>query len=256
MSRSDALVLFGATGDLARKKLFSSLYRLAARGRLDLPVIGVALSDWDNDQFRAHVREAIAATVADADADVVDRLCERLSLIGGDYADQATFAQLRLELERQHAHGPTFYLAIPPSFFPTVTEGLAGEGLHERSRIVVEKPFGRDLSSAVELNAVIHQHYAEPDIFRIDHYLGKESVEDLLVFRSPTPSSSRSGTGTMSTTCRSPCPSRSVWRVAAASMRASGLCATLSRTTYSRWSHCLPWSPRSVPMPMRCGRRR
>jgi len=183
MSRSDALVLFGATGDLARKKLFSSLYRLAARGRLDLTVIGVALSDWDSDQFRAHVREAIAATVADADTDVVDRLCQRLSLIGGDYADQATFAQLRVELERRDAHAPTFYLAIPPSFFPTVTEGLAGEGLHQRSRIVVEKPFGRDLSSAVELNAVIHGYFAESDIYRIDHYLGKESVEDLLVFR-------------------------------------------------------------------------
>jgi glucose-6-phosphate 1-dehydrogenase len=181
--RSDVLVLFGATGDLARKKLFSSLYHLSARGRLDLPVIGVALSDWDDERFRAHAREAISATVSQPDPAVVDQLCARLSLIGGDYAEPDTFVRLRGEVERQGASNPTLYLAIPPAVFPTVTEGLARQGLNTGARIVVEKPFGRDLTSAVELNRVLHRHFAEPDIFRIDHYLGKESVEDLLVFR-------------------------------------------------------------------------
>lgn len=183
MTRSDCLVLFGATGDLARKKLFSSLYHLAAAGRLEVPVIGVALSDWDDQRFRAHARQAIADTVAQPDPRVVDGLCGRLGLVGGDYADPVTFAHLRAELARQNGSRPTFYLAIPPPVFPTVTQGLASVGLNVGSRIVVEKPFGRDLASAVELNAVLHRHFAEADIFRIDHYLGKESVEDLLVFR-------------------------------------------------------------------------
>ncbi len=182
-TRSDCLVLFGATGDLARKKLFSSLYRLAARGRLDIPVVGVALSDWDSQRFRDHVRHAISATVVDPDATVVDRLCERLSLVAGDYSDPFTFSRLSRELESRGVSHPTFYLAIPPLLFPTVTQGLARENLHAGSRIVVEKPFGRDLESAIHLNAVLHEHFAESDIFRIDHYLGKESVEDLLAFR-------------------------------------------------------------------------
>lgn len=183
MNRSDALVLFGATGDLARKKLFSSLYALAARGRLDVPVIGVALSDWDDDRFRLHIREAIASTVTDPDDGVVDRLCARTTLVGGDYADPTTFERLQVALAALGTSRATVYLAIPPVLFPTVTVGLARVGLHETSRIVVEKPFGRDLASAVELNDVLHRHFAESDIYRIDHYLGKESVEDLLVFR-------------------------------------------------------------------------
>ncbi len=183
MSRSDALVLFGATGDLARKKLFSSLYHLTKHGRLDLPVIGVARSDWSDDRFRQHVRESIGATVTSPEKAIVDALCARLSLIGGDYSDETTFGRLRSKLEEFGAEEPTFYLAIPPSFFPTVTEGLAREGLNSRARIVVEKPFGRDLSSAVALNAILHKYFNERDIFRIDHYLGKESVENLLIFR-------------------------------------------------------------------------
>ena len=181
--RADALVLFGATGDLARKKLFSSLYHLTAAGGLDLPVVGVALSDWNDAEFRAHARRAIDATVPEPAGEVVDQLLSRLFLIGGDYADRTTFLRLRKSLARFGVQHPAFYLAIPPSLFPTVVEGLSGEGLNRDSRIVVEKPFGRSLKSAIALNKVLSAHFVERDIFRIDHYLGKESVEDLLVFR-------------------------------------------------------------------------
>ncbi len=180
---SDALVLFGATGDLARKKLFSAIYQMLARGNLEIPVVGIARSGWDDERFRAHVREAVAATVPDADPAIVDDLASRISLVGGDYSDEATFARLRAELARLGATRPAFYLAIPPTLFPTVIEGLSREGLNQGSRIIVEKPFGRNLDSAVALNQLLHQHFDEAHIFRIDHYLGKESVEDLLVFR-------------------------------------------------------------------------
>ena len=180
---ADALVLFGATGDLARKKLFSAIYRMAAGGRLGVPVVGIARSGWDDARFRQHVRAAIAATVADADPGVVDGLLDGVFLVGGDYSEPATFTALRQQLQRLGSERPAFYLAIPPDLFPTVIEGLSGEGLNRGSRIVVEKPFGRSLASAVELNRLLHRHFAERDIFRIDHYLGKESVEDLLVFR-------------------------------------------------------------------------
>jgi glucose-6-phosphate 1-dehydrogenase len=181
-SRSDALVLFGITGDLARKKLFTALYRLCEDGRLDHPVVGVARSG-DDDGLRTHIRTSIHERIEDADPEVIERLLARVSLVSGTYTDPGTFERLRAELDRVHAKRPTFYLAIPPSLFPTVTEGLAEVGLHRNSRIVVEKPFGRDLASARELNALLHRHFDERDIFRIDHYLGKESVEALLVFR-------------------------------------------------------------------------
>lgn len=183
MTRADALVLFGATGDLARKKLFSALYRLEKRGRLDMPVIGVALSDWDDGRFRDHVRAAIDATVAQADPLVVDGLCRRLALVGGDYASSGTFGALAARLESLGCERPVFYLAIPPSMFPVVVQGLAAVALTAAGRVVVEKPFGRDLKSAQRLNGVLHEHLDEQAVFRIDHYLGKESVEDLLVFR-------------------------------------------------------------------------
>lgn len=183
MRRSDCLVLFGATGDLARKKLFASLYRLTEKGRLDLPVVGVARSGWHNDKFRDHCRAAIAETVTDARPEIVDSLCSNLSLVTGDYRESATFTALRQEVERLNAHCTTMYLAIPPSMFPTVIEAIDAAGLDAGNRIVVEKPFGRDLDSAVALNALLLQNFAETDIFRIDHYLGKEPVEDLLVFR-------------------------------------------------------------------------
>lgn len=183
MTRADALVLFGATGDLARKKLFTSLYRIEGRDRLGVPVIGVALSDWSDERFRAHARAAVEASVPDADPAVLNRLEERLRLVGGDYGDAATFETLARRLADADVRRPVIYLAIPPALFPTVIEGLAAVGLTDTARIVVEKPFGRDLASARALNEVLRKHVAEASTYRIDHYLGKESVEDLLVFR-------------------------------------------------------------------------
>lgn len=180
---ADALVLFGATGDLAQKKLFPALYRLEQRGILKVPVIGVARSDWNDQAFRQHAHDAILKAVPDAKASVVEPLMDRLDLIQGDYADPATWSSLRDTLDRHHSTHAVYYLAIPPSMFPTVAEQLASVGLEQRGRIVVEKPFGRDLASARELNETLHSVFPEERIFRIDHYLGKESVEDLLVFR-------------------------------------------------------------------------
>jgi glucose-6-phosphate 1-dehydrogenase len=146
-------------------------------------VIGVARSDWTDEDFVRHARESIAEHVDHADASVVDRLAARLDLVQGDYADPATWQSLVDTLDRHTSRTAVYYLAIPPSMFPTVTEALAAHGLNERGRVVLEKPFGRDLDSARKLNLLLHQYFPEERIFRIDHYLGKESVEDLLVFR-------------------------------------------------------------------------
>jgi glucose-6-phosphate 1-dehydrogenase len=181
--RADALVLFGATGDLAKRKLFPALYDLERHGKLDIPVIGVARSDWTDETFRKNARESILAVHPDADNGAIDPLMKLLDLICGDYADQATWDTLRDTLDKHHAEHAVFYMAIPPSMFPEVASRLASVGLHDRGRIVVEKPFGRDLPSAQDLNATLHTVFPEERIFRIDHYLGKESVEDLLVFR-------------------------------------------------------------------------
>ena len=177
-------MLFGATGDLAKKKLFGSLYLLAASGRLDLPVIGVAKSDWDDEALRQHARQDVLAALPQADPAVLDRLLQRLSLVTGDYGDHATFERLAARIAAVGAARPLHYLAIPPSLFGPVVESLSRTGLAEPgSRVVVEKPFGRDLTSAQELNGILHGAYGEDQIFRIDHFLGKEPVENLLVFR-------------------------------------------------------------------------
>jgi glucose-6-phosphate 1-dehydrogenase len=180
---ADVLVLFGATGDLSKRKLFPSLYNLERHGALRVPVIGVARSDWSDAGFRQHAHDAILASRPDAMAAVIDALCERLDLVAGDYADLATFQTLAETLDRHNSRHAVFYLAIPPSAFPLVIESLEAVGLTKRGRVVVEKPFGRDLASAQELNAILHKAFPEERIFRIDHYLGKESVEDLMVFR-------------------------------------------------------------------------
>jgi glucose-6-phosphate 1-dehydrogenase len=180
---ADALVLFGATGDLSKRKLFPALYHLERHGRLNVPVLGVARSEWTDEGFRQHAHDAILEAMPDAMAAVIDRLCARLDLITGDYSDTATWTTLRDTLDRHRSQQAVYYMAIPPTAFPMVATSLAAIGLHDRGRIVVEKPFGRDLSSARELNATLHTVFPEERIFRIDHYLGKESVEDLLVFR-------------------------------------------------------------------------
>ncbi len=181
--RAEALVLFGATGDLARRKLFPALYQMERRESLGIPVIGVARSDLDDQTFCQLATEAIEASTDDIDADVLVRLLDRLELVQGDYADTATWQDLRDRLDRHGSDQTVFYMAIPPDIFPEVAESLASVGLNERGRIVVEKPFGRDLDSARELNATLHSVFPEDRVFRIDHYLGKESVESLLVFR-------------------------------------------------------------------------
>jgi glucose-6-phosphate 1-dehydrogenase len=181
--RSDGLALFGATGDLARKKLFPALYHMTERGTLGLPVIGVASSPWDDGQLRDYASASIAAAVDKPNATVVNALLASLRMVSGDYRDPATFQALAAALGQAGSRRPVHYLAIPPSLFDDVAQGLASVGLNEDARVVVEKPFGRDLESARELNAILHKVFDEPAIFRIDHYLGKESVENLLLFR-------------------------------------------------------------------------
>jgi glucose-6-phosphate 1-dehydrogenase len=181
--RADALVLFGATGDLARKKLFPALYHLAEAGRLGVPVVGVAVSDWDDAQLRGYATEAVEAEEGQVDGAALKELAGSLAMVSGDYRDPATFAALARRLAEAGAARPVYYLAIPPGLFPVVVQGLARTGLGQSARVVVEKPFGRDLASARELNRVLHQVFPEQSIFRIDHYLGKEPVENLLVFR-------------------------------------------------------------------------
>jgi glucose-6-phosphate 1-dehydrogenase len=181
--RADALVLFGATGDLARKKLFPALYQLAAAGRLGVPVVGVAVSDWDDTQLRSYATQAVEAAESQVDGTALKELAGSLAMVSGDYRDPATFAALARRLAEAGAARPVHYLAIPPGLFPVVVQGLAGAGLGHGARVVVEKPFGRDLASARELNRVLQGAFPERSIFRIDHFLGKEPVENLLVFR-------------------------------------------------------------------------
>jgi glucose-6-phosphate 1-dehydrogenase len=182
--RSDVVVLFGATGDLAKKKLFPALYLLSKAGRLSMPVVGVAKSGWDEAAFRLHAREDVLAAYPDADPKVLDAMVNRLSLVNGDYADHDTFEHLADAVHTAGGTRPLHYLAIPPSLFGPVIESLGKVGLAEpEARVVVEKPFGRDLASAQELNRILHQEFSEDQIFRIDHFLGKEPVENLLVFR-------------------------------------------------------------------------
>ncbi len=179
---SDALVLFGATGDLAKKKIFPAVYEMTELGQNKVPVIGFASSEWDDEGLRGHARAGIEAK-GDVDEAVWDDLATRLCYVRGDYRDAESFATLAGVLAKLGVERPLFYLAVPPELFDDVIQGLASQGLNEGARVVVEKPFGRDLASSRSLNEVLHQAFPESDVFRIDHYLGKESVENLLVFR-------------------------------------------------------------------------
>jgi glucose-6-phosphate 1-dehydrogenase len=178
---SDAFVFFGATGDLAHKKIFPALQSMIRHGALEVPVIGVAKSGWTVEQLRERARDGITKFGGGVDEDAFKRLCELMVYIDGDYADDATYAKLRANLA--NAEAPTHYLAIPPMMFPVVVKGLASSGCSKNARVVVEKPFGRDLVSARKLNETLHQAFPEDHIFRIDHYLGKEAVENLVIFR-------------------------------------------------------------------------
>jgi glucose-6-phosphate 1-dehydrogenase len=179
--RSDAFVLFGATGDLAHKKTFASLYAMVRHGHLKEPVIGVAFEDWDVDKLRERARDGIQQSEGGVDDKVFSHLAKLLHYVGGDYRDPATFEKLRQALDgSQH---PLHYLAIPPGMFETVVQGLEQSGSAQGARLMVEKPFGRDVASARWLNRVLHIVFEESAIFRIDHYLGKEAVQNLLYFR-------------------------------------------------------------------------
>ncbi len=180
-ARADVLVIFGITGDLARVMTFRSLYRLEARNLLACPIVGVAFDDWTLDRLIAHARDSIAATGEELDEDVFARLAKRLSYHHGDFEDAATYAEVAKAIEGRAC--PVFYLEIPPSLFGTVVAGLAQEGLTKTGRVVVEKPFGHDLASARALNAELHAFVDESQIYRIDHFLGKLSVEDILYLR-------------------------------------------------------------------------
>lgn len=179
--RADVLVLFGATGDLAKKKLFPALYQMELRGELGVDVIGVASTKWDRAQFLANAENAIRAAIQEVDESVLTKLLSELSLVVGNYEDSTIYTDLALALKEKSL--PVFYLAIPPTLFERVTEGLTIAGMTKNARVVVEKPFGRDLASAIELQGCLGRMLPEEQIFRIDHYLGKESVEDILVFR-------------------------------------------------------------------------
>ncbi len=178
---SDALVFFGASGDLAHKKVFPALQNMVRRGTLTGPVIGVAKSGWTLEQLVERARDSLATHGGGVDEAAFGQLVKQLRYIDGDYADSATFAKLR-ELLGSAAH-PSHYLAIPPSLFATVVGALGKSGCAQGARVIVEKPFGHDLASAEALNATLHRVFPESAIFRIDHYLGKEAVENLMVFR-------------------------------------------------------------------------
>lgn len=179
--RSDALVLFGATGDLARKMLYPALHQLAQTGALPDKVVGVAASDWSTKDLVEYARASIEEFGEGVDAAGWDRLAGALSFVSGDYRENTTYGDLVDALGSSRR--PLLYLAIPPSLFETVIGGLADAGLNEHGRVVLEKPFGRDLASARELNRSVLDRFPEETVFRIDHFLGKEQVLDLLVFR-------------------------------------------------------------------------
>jgi glucose-6-phosphate 1-dehydrogenase len=179
-THSDALVFFGATGDLAYKKIFPAIQYLIQHGHLDVPIVGVAKSGWTLEQLRARARDSLEQH-GGVDEAAFAKLIQQLRYVDGDYRDLETFSQLRQSLGE--ARRPLHYLAIPPVVFATVTQNLARSGCAHDARIVVEKPFGHDLASACELNRILHQAYEESRIFRIDHYVGKEPVLNILAFR-------------------------------------------------------------------------
>jgi len=179
-NRSDALVFFGATGDLAYKKIFPALQALIQHGELDMPIIGLARAGWTLDKLRQRARDSLEQN-GGVDAEAFAKLSAQMQYVDGDYKDPATYQRLKQALGS--AARPLHYLAIPPSMFGAVAQGLAQAGCSHDARIVVEKPFGRDLASALALNRTLHEVFQESAVFRIDHYLGKEAVQNLLYFR-------------------------------------------------------------------------
>jgi glucose-6-phosphate 1-dehydrogenase len=182
--QADALVVFGITGDLAKKMTFRSLYRLEQRGMLDVPVIGVAVDDWSIEQLRKHALDSIEACGEKLEESVCDAFCARLSYVQGNFDDADTYQRLAEALKALKVKFPTYYLEIPPSLFATVVAGLSkAELVTHDERVVVEKPFGHDLQSARALAVDLHQYISEPQLYRIDHFLGKMGLEEILYLR-------------------------------------------------------------------------
>src|SRR5262249_24030190 len=178
---ADVLVIFGITGDLAKVMTFRSLYRLEKRGLLDCPIVGVAVDHLNTDDLRKQASEAIEATGEDVDPHIFDRFAARMSYLPGDFTDNATYTRLAAAIKG--TRNPVFYLEIPPFLFGTVVKGLADAGLTSTGRVVIEKPFGHDAASAQQLADDLHQHLSEPQIYRIDHFLGKMGTEELVYLR-------------------------------------------------------------------------
>lgn len=179
--KSDTLVFFGATGDLAFKKIFPALQRMVKSGRLNVPVIGVAREGWSLERLRARAKDSVERHGAGIDPDAFPKLMQLLQYVEGEYTTPATFQSLRRQLGS--AEHPIHYMAVPPDLFETVTEQLHQSGCDVAARLILEKPFGHDLASARKLNQVVHRYFAEPQVFRIDHYLGKDAVQNLVFFR-------------------------------------------------------------------------
>jgi glucose-6-phosphate 1-dehydrogenase len=180
-TKADKLVIFGISGDLAKKMTFQSLYRMERRGEIDCQIIGVAIDEWSDDDLRAHAKESIEAQVNHVDTKLLDRFLGRLTYLSGDYAKDDTYKRVADAVG--DAKDPVFYLEIPPSLFAEVVRHLGKAGLVDGARVVIEKPFGHDLKSARELNRELHEVLDEPQIMRIDHFLGKEPVMDIVYLR-------------------------------------------------------------------------
>ena len=178
---ADVFVVFGITGDLAKVMTFHSLYRLEARGLLDCPIVGVAVDDWTVDDLREHARSSIEGCGEKIDDEVFDRFAARLSYVPGDFGDDGTYERVAEAIKG--ARTPVFYLEIPPSLFGMVIKGLAGAGLTQSARVVVEKPFGHDVASAAALNEQVHEYLDESQLYRIDHFLGKMGLVEILFLR-------------------------------------------------------------------------
>ena len=178
---ADVFVIFGITGDLAKVMTFHSLYRLEARGLLDCPIVGVAFDDWTLEQLVQRARDSIVGTGEKLDEEVFTRFAKRLSYHHGDFTDDATYAEVAEAIEGMKT--PVFYLEVPPSLFGTVVGGLAKAGVTANARVVVEKPFGHDTASARALADELHQYIDESQLLRIDHYLGKMGIEEILYLR-------------------------------------------------------------------------
>src|SRR5438067_7633574 len=178
---ADVFVVFGITGDLAKVMTFHSLYRLERRGLLSCPIVGVAVGDWTAQDLRDHARAAIEGCGEQIDDEVFDRFAARLSYVSGDFGDAATFERVKTAIGE--ARCPVFYLEIPPFLFGSVIKGLTDAGLTKTGRVVVEKPFGHDLASARELADEIHQYIDESQLYRIDHFLGKMGLAEILYLR-------------------------------------------------------------------------